>query len=176
MIAQLKDGESAMLANLVRERFFGGALFSYATGMQISVECSEAVPFENQAAALDLLQTLLPPIREYYTATLPAAYRKCAQWPVAPPSAIEHQAVASDLPTLVLESGNDPVTPPADGQLVLKTMKKGGYIETPGIGHSVFFNGGPCATRLILAFFGDPTRKPDASCTAGLGVNYLPTG
>ncbi len=176
MIVQLKDGESAMLANLVRERFFSGALFAYATGMQLSAGCSESAPFENQATALDLLQGLLPPIRDYYAATLPAMYRTCAQWPVAPPLAIEHQAVTSDLPTLVLESRNDPVTPPADGQLVLKTLKKSAYVETPGIGHSVFFNGGPCATRLILDFFGDPTRKPDTACTAGLGINYTPTG
>ena len=58
--------------------------------------------------------------------------------------------VVSDKPVLILSGGLDPVTPPADGEEVAKTLSHSRHIVARGYGHIVSPHA--CAPRLIATF------------------------
>jgi pimeloyl-ACP methyl ester carboxylesterase len=87
----------------------------------------------------------------------------CDVWPTGEASADAVKPVASDVPTLILSGGLDPVTPPANGNEVAKTLKASRHIVARGYGHIVSPHA--CAPRLIAAFIDDPTFATlPASC------------
>jgi len=83
----------------------------------------------------------------------------CAIWPrgAVAPDTIE--AVHSDVPTLLLSGGLDPVTPPAGAAAVATTLPNGRHVVAAGLGHIV--SGQSCVPRMIAAFI-------DAGSTAAL--------
>lgn len=89
----------------------------------------------------------------------------CDVWPhgLAPKDAAT--PVTSDVPVLILSGGLDPVTPPANGDLVAKTLSHSRHIVARGYGHIVSPHA--CAPRLIAAFIDDPTfASLPAACVA----------
>ncbi len=74
---------------------------------------------------------------------------------------------------LILSGGLDPVTPPAGGELVAKTLKNSRHIIASGYGHIVSPHA--CAPRLIAAFIDDPTfASLPAACVAHLETSATP--
>jgi fermentation-respiration switch protein FrsA (DUF1100 family) len=63
--------------------------------------------------------------------------------------------VKSDVPVLILSGGLDPVTPPANGTAVARTLPNSRHIVAGGYGHIVSPHA--CAPRLIAAFVEDPS-------------------
>jgi fermentation-respiration switch protein FrsA (DUF1100 family) len=61
--------------------------------------------------------------------------------------------VISDKPVLILSGGLDPVTPPAAGEEVARTLSHSRHIVAAGYGHIVSPNA--CAPRLIEKFIED---------------------
>lgn len=169
MIEQVKDGSQRLLQPLQEENYFSRS----SIGMGISVRCNEYLPFSDRDRAIAAAQTLLPEVRESVGIDMLAKFTLCPQWPTRPPDPRDHQPVTGDVPTLVIESANDPVTPPKFGKSTADALPKSLYIETPGVGHSVIGNGGGCAATIIREFINDPTVRPDTTCTAALGVSYV---
>lgn len=89
----------------------------------------------------------------------------CAVWPRGTAPADAATPVASDVPVLILSGGLDPVTPPAYGAEVAKTLRNSRHVVAAGYGHIVSPHG--CASRLIGAFIDDPgAGKLPATCIA----------
>src|SRR5262249_14634771 len=132
----------------------------------------EDAPYASEDQALGALPQVLPEERDVLRARVDILFTICAQWPVKPSVAGAHGAVTSTTPALVLQSADDPATPPNYGQAVARTLRASIYVETPGIGHGVWANGGDCVLRVMMQFVDDPTHKPDTACTAGLGVPF----
>jgi pimeloyl-ACP methyl ester carboxylesterase len=135
-----------------------------ALGMNLSVVCREMAPFTSRQAYAQANADLPPELRAHFGSA--DQLDECDVWKVAPAGAIEHQAVMSDLPALVLSGGFDPVTPPAWGKLAAATLSKGTFLEVPSQAHGVFEN--PCAGNIIEHFVRNPGMPPDTSCTANL--------
>lgn len=170
-IEQLKGGAHTLLAQLLGSTL-SATTFGHTQGLQYSVVCNELVPFETPAAVMASVQGARPELRGAL-AGVDSIFTICAQWPHDPADPREHRAVTSDVPTLVLESGNDPVTPPAFGQRAARTLSRSVYVETPGIGHSVVANGGPCVQTIVRAFYANPIPQEFGACVTGLGVYFL---
>lgn len=170
-IAQLKQGNDAQLTQLA-----GTAVLSARatqTAREFAILCSESIPYAREDEAIGRLDQVLPVERDTSLAFIQTIFAICAYWPVKLPSARAHQPVTSTTPALVLQSANDPVTPPTYGQEAAKTLSKSFYVETPGVGHGVWTNdSGDCVLPLMLRFMDDPARQPDTSCTAGLGFFF----
>jgi pimeloyl-ACP methyl ester carboxylesterase len=67
------------------------------------------------------------------------------------------------VPVLILSGGLDPVTPPANGAEVARTLPASRHIIARGYGHIVSQHA--CAPRIIAAFIDDPTFATlPASC------------
>jgi pimeloyl-ACP methyl ester carboxylesterase len=74
-----------------------------------------------------------------------------------------------EIPTLVLNGSNDPVTPQPYGEAVAKNLKTAYVYTFPGVGHGALFAPGgtpaaACVTQIAADFLARPTTTPDSSC------------
>jgi len=169
LIAQVTNGSTTLLQTLAQENHFSGS----SIGMGLSVRCNEYLPFNDRDRAIAAAQNLLPEVRDSLGVEVLTNFAVCPQWPTKPPDPRDHQPVTGDMPTLVLASANDPVTPPKFGQSTAAALANSVYIETPGIGHSVIGNGGSCGANIARDFVNDPTTRPATACTGALGIVYV---
>jgi pimeloyl-ACP methyl ester carboxylesterase len=86
----------------------------------------------------------------------------CAAWPHGTAPADAATPVTSDLPVLILSGGQDPVTPPAYGAEVARTLANSRHVVAAGYGHIVSPHA--CAPRLIAAFIDDPDGTLPPAC------------
>ena len=77
----------------------------------------------------------------------------CDGWPRPRVPADFYAPVVSDKPVLILSGGLDPVTPPAAGEEVARTLSHSRHIVAAGYGHIVSPHA--CAPRLIEKFVED---------------------
>lgn len=169
MLAQLRNGKKELLQSTLTALYFTET----SEGMAIAVRCTEYAPFSNRENVTNAARDVLPEVAAEHLPGEMAFFSICEKWPTRLVDPRDHQPVASDVPTLVLESANDPTTPPAFGQLAAQTLSRSFYIETPGIGHSVLSNGADCGTKMATDFLANPDMRPDSGCTASLGVTYV---
>ncbi len=169
LIAQVTSGSAKLLQALAQENHFSGS----SIGMGLSVRCNEYLPFNDRDWAIAAAQNLLPEVRDSLGVDVVTPFIVCPQWPTKPPDPRDHQPVTGDTPTLVMESANDPVTPPKFGQSTADALANSFYVETPGVGHSVIGNGGSCGLNIVRDFVNDPTIRPATSCTGALNITYV---
>jgi pimeloyl-ACP methyl ester carboxylesterase len=132
-----------------------------ASGMQNSVICSEDAPFFAPAEADQArLKTT------YQGSDQLDAFRGiCALWPKGPVDADLHAPLSSDAPTLLLSGEADPITPPADAELLRRGLPHARHLVLAGEGHGQLAVG--CIPRLIAQFLDDPDpQRLDAGCLA----------
>lgn len=134
-------------------------------GTYYSVECGEDAPFTSAQAIKASVQSLPGLIRHSVLTARLGEFNDCKTWRVPKVDPVQKQPVRSSIPTLVMEGQYDPITPPADGALAARTLSHHYFFVFPGTGHGARF-GGPCPNGIALAFFDNPTRKPDTSCIA----------
>jgi len=130
-----------------------------AIGMQMSVVCSEDA--ESMVAREEDEDTVLGNLLPQGMAAM------CKVWPKGTVPADFHQALATDVPALVLEGEFDPVTPPRYGEEVAKSLPNGRLFVLKGQGHSVL--GAGCMPRLFAQF----VEKADASALDGACLDKL---
>ena len=128
---------------LLLERSYGGVL---AGGMHNSVVCAEDVPFYD-LKAIDrarLAATFLG------TQQLDGLLSVCRVWPRGPVDADFHAPLRSEVPALLLSGSDDPVTPPAYGELARRGFVHGRHLVLAGFGHGQLT--APCVDRLMAQF------------------------
>jgi pimeloyl-ACP methyl ester carboxylesterase len=148
IIASVSAGDYAPL--------FAGAMLVTAdlaeqmnNALHYSVTCAEDVP---RVSAADAARALAD-VRSRSLAL--RALAVCDVWPKGASAADATTAVQSAVPVLILSGGLDPVTPPANGAEVAKTLPASRHIVARGYGHIVSPH--TCGPRLIAAFIDDPT-------------------
>ncbi|HUY83306.1 MAG TPA: alpha/beta fold hydrolase, partial [Steroidobacteraceae bacterium] len=160
LIHQAAAGNLAPLAAqaIITARRIGGQL---ASGMQMSVICSEDAPFFG-AADLDRAR-----LAKTYQGTdqLDAFAQICRIWPQGPVDADLHAPLRSSVPTLLLAGAADPVTPPAAARRVARGLANHRLLVLAGEGHGQLATG--CVPRLMAQFLRiGSARRLDASCLA----------
>jgi pimeloyl-ACP methyl ester carboxylesterase len=97
----------------------------------------------------------------------------CAAWPRGTTPADAVRPLSSDIPVLLLSGGLDPVTPPAYGDEVAKTLPRARHVVARGYGHIVSPHA--CGPRLLAAFIDDPdTARLPASCIGHFEASVRP--
>ena len=125
--------------------------------LHYSVTCTEDAP---RVSTADVASALAK-VRSRSLAM--QALAVCDVWPRGAIAADAAKPVQSDVPVLILSGGLDPVTPPANGAEVAKTLSASRHIVARGYGHIVSPHA--CAPRLIAAFIDDPSFATlPASC------------
>jgi pimeloyl-ACP methyl ester carboxylesterase len=135
--------------------------------LHFSVTCAEDVP------------RITPDVRAKALAGLPTrgladnVVKVCDVWPRGSVPADFAQPVVSDTPVLLFSGAMDPVTPPAYGALVAKTLSASRHIVASGYGHIVSPNA--CGPRLVASFVEEAGfGKLSESCIAYFGQSRAP--
>lgn len=117
-----------------------------AYGMHFAVTCSEDSP-RWSGIAIDADK-----LRDSYMgdALMEGMKTICAVWPRGPVDADFNAPLRSDVPTLLLSGGNDPVTPAGYGERAAKSFTNGRHIVLPGQGHGQLAVS--CMPRLVAQF------------------------
>jgi pimeloyl-ACP methyl ester carboxylesterase len=133
---------------------------SMSYGMYYSIVCAEDADF---TPADHDLTGVRPSIADLEQGTPQSMLDICQKWNVEPLGAQADQPVQSDVPSLVLSGGFDPITPPEYAASVASKLSNSFSYVFPNGGHGQMLDG-DCADNMILAFLADPTRPPDSSC------------
>jgi pimeloyl-ACP methyl ester carboxylesterase len=116
--------------------------------LHYSVTCAEDAPRLSPAET----RSALANVRAKTLAL--RALAVCDVWPRGAVPEDAKTPVRSNVPVLILSGGLDPVTPPANGAEVAKTLPASRHIVARGYGHIVSPHA--CGPRLIAAFIDDP--------------------
>jgi pimeloyl-ACP methyl ester carboxylesterase len=135
--------------------------------LQYAVVCAEDAPRATNGDTERVFAGLLAPAlaRRYLAA--------CEGWPHATMPDDFHAPLVSDKPVLLLSGALDPVTPPARGELVAKTLSNSRHVVAAGYGHIVSPHA--CAPRLIEKFVDEAGfRSLPQSCLDYLAASRRP--
>ncbi|MBY0492613.1 MAG: alpha/beta hydrolase [Cyanobacteria bacterium] len=138
----------------------GGDEPNMAIGMQLSVICAEDAPNNTPD---DLLKGSESTLFGKYVMSI--QQQACAFWPRGKVDDSFYEPVTSAIPTLVLSGEVDPVTPPAWGEQVARTLSNSKHVVIGGTGHTA--GGTGCGQRIMREFIdeGSPADL-DTSCVA----------
>ncbi|MEO8486141.1 MAG: alpha/beta fold hydrolase [Betaproteobacteria bacterium] len=112
--------------------------------LHYAVTCAEDVP----RVGLGLREQSLAGKRSARLARRTLAI--CDVWPQGHAPIDAFAPVSSDVPVLILSGGLDPVTPPANGEAVARSLTNHRHVIARGYGHIVSPHA--CAPRLLAAF------------------------
>jgi pimeloyl-ACP methyl ester carboxylesterase len=126
-------------------------------GLLYAVACSEDAPLiDAEEAAAIQAETSFGSFADDFQAI-------CANWPRAAVAADLREPLQSDIPTLLLSGGSDPVTPPDYAEIVAATLPNSRHLVVPGYGHGVLAVG--CMPRVVAQFIRDGGADAlDTSC------------
>lgn len=126
-------------------------------GLYFSIQCAEEAPADTIEAANSASAGIREPLKHHLLEKNNRMFAICEKWKVSPK---DPQPTASDIPTLVLAGGLDPITPVAWSEQAAKGLSRSTLRVFPDAGHAVI-NGGPCAQKVMTSFLSDPTTSPD---------------
>jgi pimeloyl-ACP methyl ester carboxylesterase len=138
-------------------------------GLFNSVECREDQAFTDvevleaqaeeylQAGVDELLVTLLLGDATANTENL------CPLWDSGLASEDERAATVSDVPTLLLSGGFDPITPPSWGDLAAETLSSSTHVVVPSLSHGLV-DVAQCVDDIVVAFLADPWSELSTDC------------
>jgi pimeloyl-ACP methyl ester carboxylesterase len=132
-----------------------------SNGMYLSITCAEDLPWIKPGEGERLAEnTFLGDYR------LRQQREACALWPRAEIERNYADPVRADVPVLILTGEWDPVTPPANGDRIAKTLKNSLHIVVPHGAHGLGgLEGMDCIDRTIMEFVARGTTKdPDTTC------------
>jgi pimeloyl-ACP methyl ester carboxylesterase len=158
-IGQAARGDLDELAEYYVQRTDWVSGTETAAGNHLSVICAEDIdPVTDedvaQASAGTFLQGAV--IRAYRAA--------CGVWPEAELPDDFFEPVHSDVPTLIISGGHDPVTPPAGGEAVARTLTNDLHVVVPNGGHGSI---DACTLGLVVRFVEEGSLEGlDPSCVA----------
>jgi pimeloyl-ACP methyl ester carboxylesterase len=132
---------------------------SLALGMHNAVMCTEDAPFY-EAAGVDenaLGASFMGPMQ------LEALKAICSIWPAGPIDDDFKQPLSTELPTLLLSGGADPITPPRYADMAARNLKKAWLLTGEHQGHGQIAVG--CMPRIIERFIDqEKLEDGDAAC------------
>ena len=126
-------------------------------GMHNSVVCAEDVPFFGDLDIAALEQTYIGPEQVQSLQAI------CELWPRGPVDEDLREPLTVPVPTLILSGEEDPITPPAYGELAHESLPNSIHLVGTGQGHGVMSRG--CFPRLISEFVDSGSLESlDTSC------------
>jgi len=133
-------------------------------GMHNAVMCTEDLPFldpseisSNQGEETYLGDDFLSSMRSI-----------CSAWPAGKIDNDFKLPILSNIPTLILSGENDPITPPAYGNLLLNGLSNSIHLVGPHQGHGIMHRG--CFTKI----FSDFLSTTNVSELASTCIKHLP--
>ena len=98
----------------------------------------------------------------------------CPIWQTRFADPSEHKPVRSDIPTLILSGRFDDRTPTEQARRIAATLSHAYLYEFPNEGHDARIAG--CHLAILMQFFENPFRAPEASCIGTIPPILFTTG
>jgi pimeloyl-ACP methyl ester carboxylesterase len=167
IIGQL-DAANATVAQSFAQALLAGAA-ARNSGVWYSVQCHDEAPFADPAK----IQADANAFARYRELALgDSTLAICPGWGAGQAGPEANQPVRSDVPTLVLAGGFDPVEPPVWGQLAASTLSHSYYYLLSSSGHGAGLQG--CGQVLAVQFVENPALAPKVVCdTVANTVTYV---
>ena len=158
MIDAASNGDYRAAAQAVmRQR--EGFSSDIALGMFLSVTCAEDIPRITEAAIAEATRDTF--MGDYRVRQQMAA---CRNWFSGDIAAAPMSPLRSEVPSLLISGEVDPVTPPANGDEVARTLPNARHLVIPGHGHTMSL-GQPCINAALQRFLSSANaRSLDFSC------------
>jgi pimeloyl-ACP methyl ester carboxylesterase len=113
----------------------------------------------------------VPSLQEWATLIVQDWLLPCEYWNASPkPSSAVGEAIASDVPTLMLVSRLDAATAPYFSDAAIERFSRGHRIELRASHVSTLT---PCGAELMAQFIDDPSQAPDANCIEETKPNWV---
>jgi pimeloyl-ACP methyl ester carboxylesterase len=162
VLHQAAEGNFAPLAQIAF-RFRRTLVGTGSNGMYLTVTCAEDIPWVKRSEGES---------ERYAQNTFLGDYRlqqqreACALWPRATVNSDYFKPVRADVPVLILTGEWDPVTPPANGDFVMRSFPNSVHLVVPHGAHGLGgLEGLDCIERLATEFVERGTNKSlDTSC------------
>jgi pimeloyl-ACP methyl ester carboxylesterase len=146
------------ILNKVLSLFIFDRTMSY--GMYFSVMCAEVGEFDPNNIDTSGIR---PEIVEFNQDGPESILQICLDWSVPALQDEVIQPVQSDIPTLLLSGGFDPVTPASNADRVSLNLSRHYNVAFPWGAHGQLFDNA-CADQIIQDFLDVPSRQPDTAC------------
>jgi len=128
-----------------------------ARGMSFSVLCAEDVPF---ISAEDIRREAGTDLGSFL---IPIYQGACATWPRGKVSDDFFAPVKSDVPVLMISGAQDPATPPANAEVVARSLPHSKLVV---IDQGTHMTSSPCIDAMITQFVAEPGASLDTACVA----------
>jgi pimeloyl-ACP methyl ester carboxylesterase len=165
MISDLADGDYEDFADLVLT-FAELNSEGISEGMYTSVQCREEIPFSSPDDVAGALDGLDPTLVEVFDNS--EDFEDCQTWGTTPGDPVENEPVTSDVPTLLLAGGFDPITPVSWAERAAETLSAGHLVVVESAGHGASFT--ECGEGLVEDWLDDTSEAPTDDCTEGVGA------
>ena len=152
-----RDPDAARWAARVGNLIETGSAQASDEATYFAVNCHDRAPFTNGPP--DSLDPFAAAI------ALPPTSEICAPWQVGSAQAAEGDPVESDIPTLLMAGGFDPITPADFARSAAEHLSNSVVVEQAGRGHGIWY-GNDCIGDIVLSFVSDPARQLDTSCAS----------
>jgi pimeloyl-ACP methyl ester carboxylesterase len=165
LIGYFESGDDAFF-RMAAEMGGGSGGLSMSQGMSSAIRCNDGY-VQKTAEVIEDDMAENPRFKGLMSTPAGAAYaaRMCEEEGLAPRDRSDYRFVETDIPTLVVNGGWDPVTPPPLAEYIAPGFSNGRYIEVPYAGHGPTRSMSECAGPVLNAFFDKPDPAAlDASC------------
>jgi pimeloyl-ACP methyl ester carboxylesterase len=164
MVDDLADGDYEDFADLL-VTFAELNAEGISEGMYTSVQCREEVPFSTVGAVEAALEGLDPTLAKAFDSS--QDFEDCETWGTTPGDEVETEPVTSDVPTLLLAGGFDPITPVSWAEAAAGTLSAGHLVVVESAGHGASFTA--CGEQLVSDWLDDIDEAPSDACTDDAG-------
>jgi len=124
---------------------------NYADAAAIAHYCYEELPFVDLDVARENMKRLPPLASRALLIEFDATIKQCKQWDIARADRQEGEAINTEIPTLFLHGGLDPVLPADDLDSHTATFSQSAKVIFPDIAHTVV-GVHHCGMEFALAF------------------------
>jgi pimeloyl-ACP methyl ester carboxylesterase len=166
-LALLDDPEAGFSADRARGRSVDPS--DDSDGLFNSVECREEQGFTDlevlEAQAEEYLQAGVDEllVSVLLSGAQAGSEATCQLWDSGRATADERAPVVSDVPTLLLSGGFDPITPPSWGDLAAETLSSSTHVVIPNLSHGLV-DVNQCVDDIVIAFLADPGSELETAC------------
>lgn len=159
LVEDAQRNDLDLLSTLAAVEVFSQNFFT--VGMFLSVSCVDELPFADPNA---VRPADLDPRYDHFVRSFNGEFffEVCAAWNVAPAPPAENELVISDIPTLLMGGGYDPITPASAADELAPGLSNFTSVVFPHQGHGA--SGSPCGLSLVLEFFAEPNLPVSDPC------------
>ena len=163
LLTDIESGDTESLSRYLSVQRTNEAFFSDA--MLLAFQCNEEAPFADPAEVLaagpaDPFGIGDVAFESWNTG--PLTFEICDAFPSGVAPDVANEPVRSDIPTMVMAGGFDPITPVSYGELAASNLTNAQLVVFPGDSHGV--SPTLCGGKLVQEFLADPDNDVDDSC------------